>query len=388
MMPRVASAGTRTSRPGERPIGVFDSGVGGLTVLHELLVQLPHEDYVYLGDTARFPYGERSPDELERFSVEIAVELLRRGTKLIVVACNSATAAALPALRRRMMETTLGVEVLGVVRPEAFQAVAATRNGRIGLLATPTTVASGAYAEAVGTIDPYVTLHSVPCAALAGIIQAGEQFDARSTETVRSACAPLGEARVDTVILGCTHYPLISPLLQRLLGPAVALDGRPGRRLADGGVRHAAGVDGGAPPARRHARAPRRPHGRDPAPGRAQPACRRRLRRAGRTHRVSGLRRAAGRRRHALCVDHRRLRRSVAGMRGHRGRRTAGALAPDGLRGGSLVRERRWHGAARPRLRRGLERRGGRERRDERRGWPDRGAGDGRANAAFARALG
>jgi len=192
-------------------------------VLHELLVQLPHEDYVYLGDTARFPYGERSPEELERFSVEIAVELLRRGTKLIVVACNSATAAALPALRRRMMETTLGVEVLGVVRPEAFQAVAATRNGRIGLLATPTTVASGAYAEAVGTIDPYVTLHSVACAALAGIIQAGEQFDARATETVRSACAPLGEARVDTVILGCTHYPLIRPLLQRLLGPQVVL---------------------------------------------------------------------------------------------------------------------------------------------------------------------
>ena len=223
MMPRVASAGTRTSRPGERPIGVFDSGVGGLTVLHELLVQLPHEDYVYLGDTARFPYGERSPGELERFSVEIAVELLRRGTKLIVVACNSATAAALPALRRRMTETTLGVEVLGVVRPEAFQAVAATRNGRIGLLATPTTVASGAYAEAVGTIDPYVTLHSVACAALAGIIQAGEQFDARATETVRSACAPLSEARVDTVILGCTHYPLIRPLLQRLLGPEVVL---------------------------------------------------------------------------------------------------------------------------------------------------------------------
>src|ERR1700745_2338677 len=133
MMPRVASAGTRTSRPSERPIGVFDSGVGGLTVLHELLVQLPHEDYIYLGDTARFPYGERSPEEFERFSVELAVELLRRGTKLIVVACTSATAAALPALRRRMMETTLGVEVLGVVRPEALQAVAATRHRRSGL---------------------------------------------------------------------------------------------------------------------------------------------------------------------------------------------------------------------------------------------------------------
>src|SRR5437899_7682270 len=185
MMPRVASAGTRTSGPSERPIGVFDSGVGGLTVLDELLVQLPHEDYVYLGDTERFPYGERSPEELERFSVEIAAELLRRGTKLIVVACNSATAAALPALRRRMMETTLGVEVLGVVRPEAFQAVAATRNGRIGLLATPTTVASGAYEEAVGTIDPYVTLHSVPCAALAGIIQARSEEHTSELQSLR-----------------------------------------------------------------------------------------------------------------------------------------------------------------------------------------------------------
>lgn len=209
--------------PRTRPIGVFDSGVGGLTVLHELLVQLPHEDFLYVGDTARFPYGERSPAELARFSAEIAEELLRRRTKLLVVACNSATAAALPSLRRRMLETTLGVDVLGVVRPEASQAVAATRTGRIGLLATPTTVASRSYEEAVTAIDPHVTLTSVPCADLAGIIQAGEQFDERAVATVREACAPLREADVDTVILGCTHYPLISPMLQRMLGPEVTL---------------------------------------------------------------------------------------------------------------------------------------------------------------------
>jgi glutamate racemase len=223
MMARVASASAGASDPRKRPIGVFDSGVGGLTVLHELLVTLPHEDYLYLGDTARFPYGERSPDELARFSAEIAEELLRRRTKLLVVACNSATAAALPALHRRMMETTLGVDVLGVVRPEAFQAVAATRTGRIGLLATPTTVASRAYEEAVGAIDPHVTLHAVACPTLAAIIQAGEQFDERAVETVREACAPLRDAAVDTVILGCTHYPLISPMLQRMLGPRVTL---------------------------------------------------------------------------------------------------------------------------------------------------------------------
>ncbi len=205
------------------PIGVFDSGVGGLTVLHELLVRLPREDFLYLGDTARFPYGQRSPEELARFSSEIAEELLHRRAKLLVIACNSATAAGLPILERRMMETTLGVDVLGVVRPEALRAVAATRNGRIGLLATPTTVASGSYERAVGSVDPHVTLHAVACPTLASIIQAGQQFDERAVESVREACAPLREADVDTVILGCTHYPLISPMLQRMLGPGVKL---------------------------------------------------------------------------------------------------------------------------------------------------------------------
>jgi glutamate racemase len=223
MMARVTSSSIRASDPRERPIGVFDSGVGGLTVLHELLVQLPHEDFLYLGDTARFPYGERTPEELARFSAEIAEELLRRRAKLLVVACNSATAAALPSLRRRMLETTLGVDVLGVVRPEASQAVAATRSGRIGLLATPTTVTSRAYEQAIGAIDPHVTLLSIPCPGLAAIIQAGEQFDERAVQSVREACAPLRDAQVDTVILGCTHYPLIRPMLQRMLGPQVEL---------------------------------------------------------------------------------------------------------------------------------------------------------------------
>ncbi len=209
--------------PRARPIGVFDSGVGGLTVLHELLVRLPREDFVYLGDTARFPYGERSPQELAGYASEIAEELLRRRCKLLVIACNSATAAALPLLERRMMETTLGVDVLGVVRPEALRAVATTRNGRIGLLATPTTVASGSYERAVAAVDPHVALHPVACRELASIIQEDRQFDDRAVASVREACAPLREAAVDTVILGCTHYPLISPMLQRMLGPDVTL---------------------------------------------------------------------------------------------------------------------------------------------------------------------
>jgi glutamate racemase len=212
-----------SSDPRERPIAVFDSGVGGLTVLHELLVQLPHEDYLYLGDTARFPYGDRSRDELERFSLQIAEELLARRAKLLVVACNSATAAALPALRARMLQTTLGIDVLGVVRPEAVQAVTATRSGRIGLLATPATVASGAYGEAVHAVDPHVDLVSVATPELAPIIQAGFPLDDRVVELVRAAVAPLREADVDTVILGCTHYPLIRPLLQRMLGRGVEI---------------------------------------------------------------------------------------------------------------------------------------------------------------------
>jgi glutamate racemase len=211
------------SDPRARPIAVFDSGVGGLTVLHELLVRLPREDFVYLGDTARFPYGERSREELERFAAEIAEELLRRRAKLIVVACNSVASSALPSLSERMRQTTLGLDVVGVVRPEALRAVAATRSGRIGLLATPTTVASGAYERAVAAVDPHVTLHAVACPTLAAIIQAGEQFDEQAVATVRDACEPLKRAGVDTVILGCTHYPLIGSLLQRMLGPGVTL---------------------------------------------------------------------------------------------------------------------------------------------------------------------
>ena len=224
MAPPTAHPSTQPSvHPRERPVAVFDSGVGGLTVLHELLVQLPHEDFVYLGDTARFPYGGRSREELERFTLEIAERLLADRAKLLVVACNTATAAALPALASRMMETTLGIDVIGVVKPEAVQAVTATETGRIGLLATPATVESGAYEQAVLAADPHVSLTSVPCPDLAPIIQGGFPFDEHVVEVVRSYCEPLKAAQVDTVILGCTHYPLVRPMLQRFLGRGVAI---------------------------------------------------------------------------------------------------------------------------------------------------------------------
>jgi glutamate racemase len=211
----------RPSDPRTRPIAVFDSGVGGLTVLHELLVQLPQEDFVYLADSARFPYGTRTQAELERFSLQVAEELLARRAKLLVVACNSATAAALPALRERMAQTTLGIDVLGVVAPAAVQAVAATRNGRVGLLATPATVASGAYERAIAQVDPFVTVTAVACPDLAPLIQRDASFDRHVLETVRAYVEPLRAAGVDTVILGSTHYPLVRPMLQRMLGRGV-----------------------------------------------------------------------------------------------------------------------------------------------------------------------
>ncbi|HWE32850.1 MAG TPA: glutamate racemase [Solirubrobacteraceae bacterium] len=211
-----------SARP-DQPVAVFDSGVGGLTVLHELLVSLPTEDYVYLGDTARFPYGERTQRELRAFAIEIAEHLLEQGAKLIVVACNAASSAALGVLEHYVESTGRDVDVIGVVAPATQLAVAGSRTGRIGLLATPATVLSGAYERTVKSADPHVHLESVACPDLAPIIQGGFPFDQSVVETVRAYCAPLREATVDTVILGCTHYPLVAPMLQRSLGRGVTL---------------------------------------------------------------------------------------------------------------------------------------------------------------------
>jgi glutamate racemase len=208
-------------RPPDQPVAVFDSGVGGLTVLHELLVSLPTEDYLYLGDTERFPYGERSQAELREFAVEIVDHLLSAEAKLIVVACNAMSSAALEAIEEHVRERDL--DVIGVVAAATQLAVAGSRTGRIGLLATPATVASGAYERAVRAADPHVHLVSVSCPDLAPIIQGGFPFDEHVVELVREYCAPLRAAEVDTVILGCTHYPLVAPLLQRMLGRGVAL---------------------------------------------------------------------------------------------------------------------------------------------------------------------
>jgi glutamate racemase len=201
-----------------RPVGVFDSGVGGLTVLHECLVTLPHEDFVYLGDHARLPYGPRPLEEVRRFAREIGVFLEAQDVKLVLVACNTATSAALPQLQEE-----LTVPVVGVITPEAHAAVQATRNRRIGLLATEGTVEGGRYGELVHALDAGVELVSVACPRLVPLIESDDPFAAATTEAVREYAAPLKEAGVDTVILGCTHYPLIKPIFQRVFGRDVTL---------------------------------------------------------------------------------------------------------------------------------------------------------------------
>jgi glutamate racemase len=192
--------------------------MGGLTVLHECLVSLPHEDFTYVGDGARLPYGPRPADEIRRFAGEIAGFLEQHGVKLIVTACNSATSAALPELQER-----ISVPVVGVITPEAHAAVQATRNRRIGLLATEATVASSRYEELVRTLDAGARLSAVACPELVPLIESDDPFSSETVAAVRAYAAPLKAAKVDTVILGCTHYPLIRPIFQRVFGRDVTL---------------------------------------------------------------------------------------------------------------------------------------------------------------------
>ena len=203
------------------PIAVFDSGVGGLTVLHECLVSLPEENFVYLGDDARFPYGARSAGELREHVEQVSRFLLGRGAKLLVIACNSAASAGLEVARQVAGES--GVEVVAVIEPEAEIAAAVTDTGNVGVLATPATVQSGAYLNALARQHRALTITEVEATALAAVIQRGFPFEQSVVEMVRSYCTPLKRAKVDTVVLGCTHYPLVRPMLQRSLGRDVRL---------------------------------------------------------------------------------------------------------------------------------------------------------------------
>jgi glutamate racemase len=214
------------------PVAMFDSGVGGLTVLHECLVSLPQEDFLYLGDTAMFPYGSRDPGRLRERIAAIAELLLDRGAKLLVIACNTATSIGEDVARAVAAER--GVEVVPVVEPQAEIAAAITDSGRVGVLATPNTVESGAYRRALEAQGRALAVTEVEAPELAPFIQEGSPFDESVMAMARGYCEPLKSADVDTLILGCTHYPLVAPMLQRILGRDV--------RLVSGGHAVAAAV--------------------------------------------------------------------------------------------------------------------------------------------------
>ena len=200
------------------PIGVFDSGIGGLTVVHELIRQLPHESIVYFGDTARVPYGPKSPDTVRRYSREIAAFLTEQGVKAIVVACNTATAHALGTLRDE-----LTLPVIGVVQPGARAAVAATRTGRIGVIGTAGTIKSGAYERAICALSPGAHVVTRACPLFVPLVEEGWIEHEATRLVAETYLEPLVAANVDTLVLGCTHYPLLKPLLRRVMGPDVRL---------------------------------------------------------------------------------------------------------------------------------------------------------------------
>jgi glutamate racemase len=206
--------------------------VGGLTVLHECLVSLPEEDYVYLGDTDWFPYGTKDTDDLRARIRGISDLLLGDGAKLLVIACNTATAIGEDVACE--VAAAHGVEVVPVVDPQAEIAAAITESGRVGVLATPNTVGSGSYRRALERQGRPLEVTEVEAPDLAPFIQNGSPFDEDTMEMARAYCAPLGSADVDTLILGCTHYPLVAPMLQRILGRDV--------RLVSGGHAVAAAV--------------------------------------------------------------------------------------------------------------------------------------------------
>jgi glutamate racemase len=200
------------------PVGVFDSGIGGLTVAHAVMLQLPYESVTYFGDTARVPYGPKSPETVRRYSREIASFLVELGVKTIVVACNTATAHALPSLREQ-----LSMPVVGVIEPGARAAVRATRNGHVGVIGTAGTIKSGAYERALRAIEPSLRVTARACPLFVPLVEEG-WIDHEATRLVAEEyLAPIIREDVDTLVLGCTHYPLLKHVIADVLGGDVRL---------------------------------------------------------------------------------------------------------------------------------------------------------------------
>jgi len=200
------------------PIGVFDSGLGGLTVVHELRRQLPAERLIYFGDTARVPYGPKSPDTVRRYAAEITEWLVAQGVKAVVVACNTATAHALESLRQWFR-----LPIIGVIEPGARAGVAASSSGSIGVIGTSGTIASGAYERAIKSLRPDARIHSRACPLFVPLVEEG-WLDTPATRLIaHDYLDPLAALHVDALVLGCTHYPLLKPLLAEVIGSKVRL---------------------------------------------------------------------------------------------------------------------------------------------------------------------
>ena len=199
-------------------IGVFDSGLGGLTVFKALARRMPEESLIYFGDTANVPYGSKSPEAIARFSTSVARFLAGRGIKLLVVACNTSSAWALPEIRRAVK-----VPVIGVIEPGARAALAATRTGRVGVIGTEATVKSGAYPKALKALSPRARATSAACPLFVPLVEEGWWSGAVVAAVARRYVTPLKAARVDALILGCTHYPFLKPVLAKAMGPRVRL---------------------------------------------------------------------------------------------------------------------------------------------------------------------
>ncbi len=201
----------------DNPIGIFDSGVGGLTVFREIARALPHHPLIYLGDSARVPYGTKSPQTVIRYSLEAANHLLGRGIEMLVVACNTATAAALPTLQER-----LSIPVIGVIEPGARAAVERTR-GHVGVIATEGTVKSQAYTKAIQVLDPAIHVTESPAPLFVPLAEEGWANTHVAREVAEIYLEPLIDAGIDTLVLGCTHYPILRGTIEQVVGESVQI---------------------------------------------------------------------------------------------------------------------------------------------------------------------
>jgi glutamate racemase len=239
--PRTATDASTSSAPNaSAPIGVFDSGIGGLTVVSEIMRQLPDEDVVYFGDTARVPYGPKSPKTVQRYSREITSFLEDQGVKSVVIACNTATAHALDTIR-----ADFELPIIGVIQPGSRAAVRATRSGRVGVIGTQGTIASGAYQRAIREASERVNVAALACPLFVPFVEEGWLEHPATALVATEYLTPMAQRGVDTLVLGCTHYPLLKPIIAKSMGPDVTLidsaqetAAELGRMLAERGLRN------------------------------------------------------------------------------------------------------------------------------------------------------